>query len=367
MFQSLGMKQGCLKCLKKTKGKARAVQMHFMPYKYILLRWGGFRGKMKRSIPIGLVPIFVSLILLFNCYLQSDANPQEQIINTNILKNEQVVPWGVKNVNAPSLWTEVTGKGVKVAVMDSGINFKHPDFGNRINKGYNAINPNELPIDDSGHGSLVTGVIAAQNNEFGVVGVAPDVELYPVKVLDKYGEGDVSDIAEGIDWCIRNKIQIINMSFAISEDKPLLRNSVIKAINSGIIIVTAASNTYGGEVGYPASYKEVISVSAVDIKNNITKNAPRGKIDFCAPGENIISTALGSDYEQCSGTSMAAPYVTGMIALLLQTPQKFGISKNGVYSNNDIFDILKNNVIDLGEKGKDNTFGEGFLALRKVK
>lgn len=88
----------------------------------------------------------------------------------------------------------------------------------KLNKwflGFNAINPSELPIDDYGHGSLVAGVIAAKNNNIGVVGIAPDVELYPVKVLDKYGEGEITDIAEGVDWCIENKIQVINMSFAI--------------------------------------------------------------------------------------------------------------------------------------------------------
>lgn len=303
------------------------------------------------------------LILGFMFFICKDLELEKQIMNDEILKSEQEVPWGIESLNAPALWSDVTGKGVRVAIMDSGFNFEHPDFGKNIKEGYNAIDPGELPIDDYGHGTLVAGVIAAQNNSIGVVGIAPDVELYPIKVLNNHGEGDISDIADAIDWCINNKIQIINMSFAIPEDKPLLYSSILKATNAGIILVASASNTYGGEVGFPASYDEVISVTAVDKNYHIGKTAPRGKIDFSAPGVNILSTSYNGNYEEFSGTSLTAPHVTGLIALVLQRPTEFGLLKNEVNSQKAIYNILKNFSKDLGEKNKDNTFGEGFIYM----
>lgn len=287
-----------------------------------------------------------------------------KMIDVKALKTKQIIPWGIKSINAPAFWPKVTGKGVKVAVMDSGINFKHPDFGKNVKEGYNAIDPTQPPLDDYGHGTLVCGVIVAQNNGFGVVGVAPDVELYPVKVLDKFGEGEFSAIADGVEWCIKNKIQIINMSFAIPEDKPLLRNAITKAVNAGIIVVASASNTYGGDAGYPASYENVISITAVDDNFKISKTAPRGKIDFSAPGVSIVSTSSDGGYEEFSGTSLASPYATGLIALILQNLQNFGLPKDKGYSYIDIYNVLKGLSKDLGQKGKDSTFGEGFISFR---
>ncbi|HOV28226.1 MAG TPA: S8 family peptidase [Pseudobacteroides sp.] len=318
---------------------------------------------MKRRFLLVLGTIFA---LFVGCFLFYYYNNEEQAVNVEILKTEQIVPWGVQSINAPAQWPEITGKGVKVAVMDSGINFNHPDFGDNIKKGFNTINPSELPIDDYGHGSLVAGVIAAKDNNIGVVGVAPDVELYPVKVLDKYGEGEITDIAEGVDWCIENKMQIINMSFAIEEDKPLLRSAIMKAVHAGIVVVASAMNSNGGDVGYPASYKEVISVTAVDQRNKICSTAPRGKIDFSAPGVGIVSTASNGGYEELLGTSLAAPHITGLIALIMQDPKRFGLSESKANLNDDIYNLLKRLTLDIGEKGKDRVFGEGFVTLKNI-
>ncbi|RCX08301.1 subtilase family protein [Anaerobacterium chartisolvens] len=319
---------------------------------------------MKRKVLLGLVLLIALMTFWFLFFFWNGTNVHEKTINTEALKSEQIIPWGTSKINAPAFWSETTGRGIKVAVMDSGINFKHPDYGENIKNGFNAVTPGEPALDNFSHGSLIAGIIAACNNEIGIVGVSPDVELYPVKVLDKYGEGDIADIVKGIDWCIENKIQIINMSFAIPDNKPFLEIAIKKALDEGIIIVASASNTYGGEVGYPASYDKVISVTAVDEKYKIARNAPRGKIDFCAPGVNVVSTSSNGGYEVYSGTSMAAPHVTGLIALILQNPSKFGLPNSRNVSHGEIYSILKELSKDLGDKGKDSTYGEGFISLK---
>jgi len=311
---------------------------------------------MKRKLFILIAGIAIFCIPIYLIYYKAEF----QTTDINLLKTQQMIPWGVKSVNASVLWTVTTGKGVKVAIMDSGIDFHHPDLGSSIKQGYNVIDPSTLPNDDYGHGTVVAGIIAAKNNTIGVIGVAPDAEIYPVKVLDKYGEGDISDIARGIDWCLDNEIQIINMSFAIEDDKPLLKSSIKKATDAGIIVVASASNSFGGNVGFPASYEKVISVTSVDEKMRLGKNPPRGKIDFCAPGVNILSTAMDGSYEQLSGNSLATPYITGCIALLLQNPTKYGLLVDKKNLISDVFEILKNESKNSGDK---SFYGEGFISI----
>ncbi len=292
------------------------------------------------------------------------------IFNTDIrseipsdIRDKQLIPWGIKAMEVPSLWDNgLTGKGVKVAVLDGGIDHLHPDLVGNVKLGFNAINPQNPPIDETGHGTFVAGIIGAKNNNFGIVGVAPDVDLYPVKVLDSYDEGDITDIDRGIDWCIENGIQIINMSFAMNNNKAELLKSINKAISAGIIVVSSSSNSYGGDVGFPASYDDVFSVTAVDKQMNISKKAAKGKIDFSAPGINIISTAMNNEYEQYSGNSFAAPYLTGFIALILQDPKQFGITEP---SFQEIKNVLLKYSLDLGKKGSDDIFGSGFVIYKK--
>ncbi|MCR8843996.1 S8 family peptidase [Paenibacillus sp. SC116] len=261
------------------------------------------------------------------------------------------------------MWSQgITGSGIKVAVMDSGVDYNHPDLLG-MKKGYNAIEPSEPIQDETGHGTLVAGVIVAKNNNIGVVGIAPDVELYPVKVLDKFNEGNIDDIVKGIDWCITNDIDIINMSFAINLNKPQLKKAIDKAINEGIIVVAAANNSSKGPVGYPASYPNVFSVTSVNEKFQISELAPIGKIDYSAPGVSIISTSLNGSYQYYSGNSVAAPHITGFIALTLQTFKKAGIPQKDIKKELD--KALKKYSFDLGNVGRDNIYGEGFIRFIK--
>jgi subtilisin family serine protease len=250
-----------------------------------------------------------------------------------------------------------TGKGVKVAVLDTGININHPDL--KIAGGVSFVSYTTSLDDDNGHGTHVAGIIAAQNNDFGIVGVAPDVSLYSVKVLDSKGEGNYSDIIKGIEWCLQNKINIINLSLASTEGSYALESEINKAISQGVIIVAAAGNYEDTSVTekpveYPAKYSGVIAVSAVDVNENIADFSARGpEIDLAAPGVEVTSTYLSNSYAIDSGTSMAAPFVTGILALYEEAyPTK---------TNSDIQTMIEKQALDIGAQGVDPLYGYGMV------
>ncbi|MBS4173081.1 S8 family serine peptidase [Bacillus sp. FJAT-49736] len=269
----------------------------------------------------------------------------------------QLVNWGIKDINAPLSWkSKYTGKGIKIAVLDTGIS-KHEDL--EVSGGASFVSYTKSFNDDNGHGTHVAGIIGAKNNTIGVVGVAPDASLYAVKVLDSEGSGYVSDIISGIDWAIKNQMDIINLSFGTPEDSVALQKIADEAYNKGILIVAAAGNGghstgAGDTMEYPAKYKSVIGVGAVD-QNNIrgSFSATGSNLEVVAPGINIVSTFLNNDYAFMSGTSMAAPFVSGTLALIKQA--------NPSLTNTQIREQLDHSAIDIGVRGKDNLYGFGLV------
>ena len=228
---------------------------------------------------------------------------------------EKEVPWGVKRVNASAAWDYGSGAGVKVAVVDTGIDFNHPDLAPNYKGGYNAVAPAEQPLDDQGHGTHVSGTIAAVKDLKGVVGVAPKVDLYGVKVLDKNGSGQYSWIVAGIEWAILNKMDVINMSLGGGSGTEAMKQVMIKARQAGVTVVCAAGND-SGPVNYPAKYPEAIAVSASDSADKIASFSSRGaELALIAPGVNVYSTKKGGGYTSMSGTSMACPHAAGLAAL----------------------------------------------------
>jgi major intracellular serine protease len=243
-------------------------------------------------------------------------------------ENEEIkeVPRGVELIQAPKLWNETKGKGIKVAVLDTGCETAHPDLKDRIIGGRNFTdddrsNP-DIYTDYNGHGTHVAGTIAAQENEAGVIGVAPEAGLLIVKVLNKAGSGKYDWIIKGIHYAIEQKADIISMSLGGPADVPELHEAIKTAVNNNILVVCAAGNEGDGddstnEYAYPGAYNEVISVGAINLERGSSEfTNSHNEIDLVAPGEGITSTYLNGKYATLSGTSMAAPHVSGALALI---------------------------------------------------
>lgn len=229
------------------------------------------------------------------------------------------VQWGVQRVNAPAAWPTNKGEGVKVAVIDTGSDPEHPELKGRLAGGFNALEKDKPWADDHGHGTHVSGIIAAELNGQGVVGVAPKAVLYGVKVLTKEGSGSAWGIISGINWCAENKMDVINMSLGSPRSSMFIANAVSKAIEAGVVVVAAAGND-SGSVNFPAAYDGVIAVSALDQDSTIAKFSSRGpQVAFIAPGVKVPSTVPffhnPDGYKAYSGTSMASPHVAGLAAL----------------------------------------------------
>lgn len=275
------------------------------------------------------------------------------------ISSSSLTNWGVADIKASTSWQSgYTGKGVKIAVIDTGAG-PHPDLS--VTGGTNVINGANSTsyVDDNGHGTHVTGIIAAKGLYGGVKGVAPDASVYAVKALDSSGSGYTSDIIAGIDWAIENKMNIITMSLGSNQSDTSLQQAVDTAYNNGILVVAAAGNDgnaagTGTNVEYPANYSSVIAVGAVDSTNKRAGFSSSGsKVEVSAPGVNITSTYLNGGYVQMTGTSMATPFVAGDLALLKQ--------EYPTDTNVQLRQLLDENVLDLGVQGKDNLYGYGLI------
>jgi subtilisin len=249
-------------------------------------------------------------------------NPNIKTIEPNITFEAyaQTIPWGISKIQATNAHQNGhTGKGIKVAVFDSGIDANHEDL--NVKGGYSAFNDSPYS-DGNGHGTHVAGTIAALNNSVGVVGVAYDVELYAVKVLNSQGSGSLSGITKGLEWAIQNNMNIINMSLGTPQPSDILKQWCDLAYNSGILVVAAAGNSgnssgTGDTVEYPAKYASVMAVASTDSNDRRASTSSTGpNVEISAPGVNIYSTIPGSRYGYASGTSMASPHVAGAAALV---------------------------------------------------
>ncbi|MBP7936893.1 MAG: S8 family peptidase [Phycisphaerae bacterium] len=272
--------------------------------------------------------------------------------------------WGVKKIGAGEVHTSTTGIGVKVAILDSGINYNHPDLNGNYAGGYDFVNSDADPTDDNGHGTHVAGTVAAVDNNVGVVGAAPATSIYALKVLGANGSGSFSNMIAALDWCVANGIQITNNSYGSKSDPgTIVRDAYDKAYAKGVLHVAAAGNNgnpkgSGNNVGYPARYGSVIAVAATDQSDQRAAFSSTGDtVELAAPGVSINSTLMNLGYGTMSGTSMASPHVAGVAALVISA----GItdSNGDGWINDEVRQILNSTAVDLGASGRDTLYGYG--------
>lgn len=275
--------------------------------------------------------------------------------------------WGVKRIGAGTVHTNGNkGTGIKVAVIDSGVDYTHPDLLGRVAGGYDFVNGDADPMDDNGHGTHVAGTVAALDNDVGVVGVGPEVSIYALKVLNASGSGYWSDIIAALDWAVTNGIKVTNNSYGSGQNPGgVVEAAFNNAEAAGLFHAAAAGNSgncagKGNNVGYPARYISVVAVAATN--NSDTRpcfSSTGDTVELAAPGVSINSTKLGGGYIEFNGTSMASPHVAGTAALVIAA----GIADangNGRV-NDEVRTTLNTTADDLGVTGKDTLYGYGLV------
>jgi subtilisin family serine protease len=254
--------------------------------------------------------------------------------------------WGADLIKAPTAWNNgYTGQGITVAVLDTGVDYNHQDLKNNIwsntkeiagngidddgngyiddVQGWNFDSSNNNILDNNGHGTHVSGTIAAENNGIGVTGIAYNSKIMPVKVLDANGSGSYSNISKGIYYAVDNGANVINLSLGGNSSNDTLKSAIEYASSKNVIVVMAAGNNGDSVPSYPAryAYNSGIAVGAVDQNNNLADFSNRSgsqEITYVtAPGVDVYSTIPNNQYANYNGTSMAAPHIAGVVALML--------------------------------------------------
>ena len=280
----------------------------------------------------------------------------------------ETVDWGLRQFGVPDQWSRTMGAGVKVAILDTGIDDKHPDLAGSIVAMQNFSRSPFGAIDRNGHGTHCAGIVAARKNGLGVIGVAPEVSLAIGKVLGDDGSGYDVDIARGIRWAIDQKVDVISGSFGSPVPSPAQQAAIDSATAAGIFVIIAAGNDgQPDSVGYPGKLPNVVAVAATDQNGNLADFSSRGpEVDIAAPGVDILSTWPGGRYSSLSGTSMATPFVSGVVALMVAHHRAPGAHNTDLRTVDDLLDHLKRTARDAGQAGRDDGFGWGLIDPAKL-
>lgn len=324
-------------------------------------------------------------------------NPQVEVVELDVAvqaleyssANELGNSWGVDHINADAaLAAGYAGEGVKVAVLDSGVNFNHFDLRDNFDfsaneLGYDFVADDFFPEDVYGHGTHVAGTLVAASNGFGVVGVAPKAQIVALRVLDEKGEGTASGIIEALQW-IQNynaahpdsPIRITNNSYGTGSNSSQLEAAFDVLASSGVLHIGSAGNEgsaagNGNNVGYPARYASVVAVAALDRNNQRASFSSTGsEVEIAAPGVAVLSTwkdginaagpqpfsfagYAGEYFIEANGTSMASPHVAGVAALLM--------AANPSYTAKAVRNKMNATALDLGAAGRDKLYGYGLV------
>lgn len=279
----------------------------------------------------------------------------------NIETLSDSLQWGLVNLNVPDVWKETMGEGIRVMTLDTGTT-KHPDLLPNLNLNLaKSFIPNE-DVFDTGtfHATHVQGIVASASNGYGVIGVAPKATIIPVKVLSKSGMSSGDSVLKGLQYALQVNPDIVNMSLGtyspMSKEKELIK----QLVDNGTVVVCAAGNYAEKGVMFPAAYDECIAVGAY--MSSVTRDrasfsAIGPELDFMAPGQEILSTFGEDKYAVMSGSSMAAPFISGVIALLLSNYNK----ENKKITVAGIKELLKKHCVDVPSGGFNNEKGFGIV------
>jgi len=293
------------------------------------------------------------LLLLLMCLLFVPVTVVAASVNDPYVSQQ----WGWRRVKGDLAYDAgYSGEGVVVALLDTGVDVSHPDLAENLMEGWNFVDNNGNVTDVDGHGTMVAGIVAAAaNNGIGVAGVASNVTIMPLKVISESG-GSLIDINLAIRYAADNGADVIGMSLGgtLTKGSIAMETAVNYAYQKGCVLVAAAGNNDTTEPFYPAAYENVIAVSAINETDQKASFSNYGDyIDFCAPGVNIVTTGKDGGYVSGSGTSFAAPFVTGVVAVML--------SKYPSLSNGNVTETLRAQAEDLGEEGWDPFYGWGLV------
>ncbi|MFV9510424.1 S8 family peptidase [Tepidibacillus sp. LV47] len=267
----------------------------------------------------------------------------------------------LKRIHMEKAWEQVTkNSNITIAILDTGVDLEHPDLKPNLVDGINLLDKKAKPQDDNGHGTNVAGIVAAVgNNSIGIAGILWRAKLMPVKVLDKKGEGDSFLVGQGIRYAVDHGADIILLSLGEPVFTPFMKEAVDYAVAKNVLIVAASGNE-GNQLNYPAAFSSVLSVGAVDQDDEYARYSNYGQqLDVVAPGDGIYTTQLGGQYTANSGTSMAAPQVAGLAALLYQ--------KYPDLTPKEVENIIKFSADDVDQPGWDEKTGYGKInAIRAL-
>lgn len=282
---------------------------------------------------------------------KQDANVKFVEEDAEVRKLDDKITWNIDSIRATELHERgYYGEGVNVAIFDTGIDLDNSEL--NVVGGVSFIEGVDSYDDDNGHGTAMAGILCAQENNEGLLGVAPRINVYSVKVLDSEGKGNYSNIIEGLQWAVENDIDIIAMSLGGTQYSAILKDAISDAYENGILIVAAAGNDGSADLlNYPANYTQVVCVGAVDSNNKIASFSNRGKgLDLVAPGVDIETIGLDNTTVNVSGTSAAVQHVAGVAAQLWNAKREL--------TNTQMRALLYKSAINLGGR---KVYGWGIV------
>ena len=310
---------------------------------------------------------------------------ERHAFSDTVTAGAQTIPYGLNAVNAPAVWEITRGKSlnggpaIHVAIIDTGIDYKNPELASVFKEGFNFVARTSDPLDDMGHGSHVAGTIAAANDGSGVVGIASDVDIYSLKVLNSCGSGRTSDIISAVDWVIQKKAAIggnwiINLSLGASEPSTTEESEFQAAAAAGILVFAASGNggADAGGLSFPAGYSSVESVGAVDDTNKVAPFSQRGAgLKLVAPGVNVLSTFLAGLVAADDGRKIGANFADGTLTdestvCLSHGPVTAKFVSCGLGNPSDIPSTVSGNIA-LIERGGTDSAGNNLTFTAKTK